>query len=256
MQQNTLGSENLTRRYNSGETKRKAINAAVDLFLQVGFQHTTIRDICIKAGISSGSLFNVYKDKEAILYDLVVYMFSNQFHGVRSLLGDGAAPVFLYALETSLQLAMAEQDENIREIYVMAYTLPTTSAYIYRQTTKELVSIFGKQLPDFDEEDFYECEIGTANMMRGYMSVPCDEKFTLENKIRRFLDLSLAAYRVAPPRRQDTIDAVLRFDLRSIAACTVRSVVEWMQTDVSLDGMAVDGNLSSRISEFKNEGKT
>ena len=37
-------------------------------------------------------------------------------------------PVFLYAVETALQLHIAELTEPLRERYVMAYTLPTTSA--------------------------------------------------------------------------------------------------------------------------------
>ena len=37
-------------------------------------------------------------------------------------------PVFLYAVETALQLHIAELTEPLRKRYVMAYTLPTTSA--------------------------------------------------------------------------------------------------------------------------------
>ena len=49
----------------------------------------------------------------------------------------GAAdPVFLYAVETALQLHIAELSEPLRELYVMAYTLPTTSAYLYRSTAE------------------------------------------------------------------------------------------------------------------------
>lgn len=174
-------------------------------------------------------------------------MFSSQFQGAQALLGDSFFPVQMYAIEAALQLAMTEQDENMRDIYLTAYMLPSTSAFIYHQTAKELSILFGERMPEYSEQDFFECEIGTGNMMRGYISIPCDETFTLEKKIHRFLDLSLAAYRVSETQRREAIDSVLLFDLRAIARHMIVSVMEWIQIGFP----AADENLSDRISEFK-----
>ena len=38
--------------------------------------------------------------------------------------------------------------------------------------------------------DFYESDIGSAAIMRGYMARPCDVYFTLERKLERFLQLT------------------------------------------------------------------
>ena len=80
---------------------------------------------------------------------------------------------------------------NLREIYIEAYTQKEASEYIFRETTKELHQIFGSYLPGLTLRGFYEMEIGSASIMRGYMAHPCDDELTLEKKLRLFLTMSL-----------------------------------------------------------------
>ena len=94
-------------------------------------------------------------------------------------------PVYAYAVETAIQLTLTELNENLREIYIEAYSLPDTSEYIYLHTTAELKQIFGENFPDDTESDFYEMEIGTAGLMRSYMARKCDIHFPLERKLSR-----------------------------------------------------------------------
>lgn len=83
-----------------------------------------------------------------------------------------------------------------------AYTLPSTSAYLYRSTAKRLEGIFGDYLPDAEAKDFYEIEIASTGMMRSFVAVPCDMYFTVERKIARFLECALKLYNVPPERRR------------------------------------------------------
>ena len=92
--------------------------------------------------------------------------------------------------------------EPLRKLYVTAYTLPSTSAYLYRSTAKRLEGIFGDYLPDAEAKDFYEMEIASAGMMRSFVAVPCDVYFTVERKIARFLECALKLYNVPPERRR------------------------------------------------------
>ena len=57
-------------------------------------------------------------------------MFDNQFDIADQVIGNSAKPVMLYAVETAIQLALAEINENIRDIYVQVYTQPDTVAMI------------------------------------------------------------------------------------------------------------------------------
>ena len=166
-------------------TQQKVLRSAVALFLEKGYIRTTTGEIATAAGIGQSSFFHVFPSKEALLLELVKRMFGGQFDlaGQHSGAED---PVFLYAVETALQLHIAELTEPLRELYVMAYSLPTTADYLYHSTTKRLQTIFAAYLQDAELKDFYEMEIASAGIMRGFMSVPCDLYFTPEAKITRF----------------------------------------------------------------------
>mgnify|MGYP007009176789 CR=1 FL=1 len=142
--------------------------------------------------------------------DLTEFMFDSQFSMARLMSNQQMMPVFVYALETSIQMALTEMNENLREIYIYSYTMPKPSEYIFQRTSTELYKIFGAYLPDYSESDFYEMEIGTAGIMRGYMAKKCDKYFTLEKKIQRFLEMSLTSYRVPLEEQKKAIGVVLR----------------------------------------------
>ncbi len=76
--------------------------------------------------------------------------------------------MFLYAVETALQLHIAELTEPLRELYVMAYSLPTTTDYLYHGTAKRLQTIFAAYLPDAEPKDFYEMEISVSWHYAGF----------------------------------------------------------------------------------------
>ena len=119
----------------------------------------------------------------------------------------------LYAVETAVQLHIAELTEPLRELYVTAYTLSSISAYLHRNTAKRLEGIFGDDLPDAEVKDFYEMEIASTGMMRSFVAVPCDMYFTVERKIARFLECTLKLCNVPPERRRGrrTIGRVGRY---------------------------------------------
>ena len=206
-------------------TQQKVLRAAVALFLEKGYTKTTTGEIARAAGIGQSSFFHVFPSKEALLLELVQRMFAGQFDlaGQHSGAED---PVFLYAVETALQLHIAELTEPLRELYVMGYTLPSTSAFIYRSTAARLQKIFGPYVPGAQPKDFYEMEIASGSIMRGFMSVPCDVYFTMEAKISRFLDCSLKLYDVPKEKRAAITAAVLRMDLHTMASGIIQKTVQ------------------------------
>ncbi len=205
-------------------TQQKVLRGAVALFLEKGYTMTTTGEIATAAGIGQSSFFHVFPSKEALLLELVKRMFSGQFDlaGQHSGAED---PVFLYAMETALQLHIAELSEPLRELYVMAYTLPTTSAYLYRSTAERLQTIFGAYLPNAQPKDFYEMEIASAGIMRSFMAVPCDLYFTAEAKTARFLDCALKLYDISLRKRRAVTAQVLALDLHTMAADIIQKTI-------------------------------
>ena len=197
--------------------RNKMLHAAIKLFLKNGYEKMTTASIAKDAGMTPSSFFAAFESKEELLLTLVKIMFGNQFESAGQFGGVSDDPVLLYSIETSLQIYITELSEPLREIYVMAYSLPTTSEYIYGSMAERLQKIFSKYIPDAEMKDFYELDIASAGIMRAYMAKPCDLYFTIENKLTRFLQSCLTHYSVPKEVQSQITDSVLKMDLRSYA---------------------------------------
>ena len=197
--------------------KKRILTVCVKLFLEKGYRRTTLAEIIEKADVSYSTFQNIFRAKDGVLTELVAFMFSNQFAMARSAAGAQLPPVYIYAVETAIQMTLTELNENLREIYIEAYTQKEASDYIFRETAKELQQIFGPYLPGRTARDFYDMEIGSASIMRGYMAHPCDAELTLEKKLRMFLTMSLRAYHVPEDEIQKTVDFITGMDIRAVS---------------------------------------
>ena len=197
--------------------KKRILTACVRLFLEKGYKGTTIAEILREADVSASTFQNIFHAKDGVLVELVEFMFSNQFRMARQMAGETLPPVYVYAAETAIQMTLTELNENLREIYLEAYTQPEAAEYIHQNTSTELYRIFSSYLPGYTESDFYELEIGSAGIMRGYMARKCDKYFTLERKLRRFLVMSLSAYKVPEEEQERVLAFVAGLDVRKRA---------------------------------------
>ena len=123
-------------RRDSSETKRKILTVCVRLFLEQGYKNTTVSQILDEAGVARGSYLHLFPTKDRILLELTETMFGGQFGVARSIAHSKLPPVYAYAVETAIQLTLTELNENLREIYIEAYSLPDTSEYIYLHTSR------------------------------------------------------------------------------------------------------------------------
>ncbi|MBD9220719.1 MAG: TetR/AcrR family transcriptional regulator [Clostridiales bacterium] len=219
--------------------KKRILTVCVRLFLEKGYKRSTLAEIIKKADVSYSTFQNIFRAKDGVLTELVEFMFSNQFAMARDEAGAKLPPVYVYAVETAIQITLTELNENLREIYIEAYTEKEASEYILRETAKELHGIFGSYLPDATERDFYNMEIGSASIMQGYMAHPCDEELTLEKKLRLFLTMSLRAYNVPKEEVEQVIRFVEGLDIRAIAEQVMQKLFKAlaMRYEFSLTGI-------------------
>ena len=216
-------------RYEKEESRKKILSACVRLFWVQGFRKTPPKQILQESGVSAGTFYNLYKSKAGVLMELTDFMFSQQFGIAGKLSAGGASPALVYALETSIQLALTELNENLREIYIEVYTQPDILERIRQKTTAELQRIFGPYLPECSASDFYEMDIGTAAIMRGYMERPCDLYFTLERKIECFLRMTLTVYHVPEAQISEILQTIAALDIRTIADSVIQRLFTALQ---------------------------
>lgn len=214
--------------------RNKLLHVAIELFLKNGYEKTTTAAIAKGAGMTPSSFFAAFESKEALLLILVKTMFSKQFESVGQFGGVSEDPVLHYSMETALQICIAELSEPLRDLYVTAYSLPTTSEYIYSSMTPRLQKIFAEYLPEAKLKDFYEMDIASAGIMRAYMARKCDMYFTIENKLTRFLQSSLTLYSVPKQVQAQITDRVLKMDLLAYAEQIIHKTVELAQAGIPL----------------------
>ena len=220
-------------------TEKRILQVCIKLFLEKGYKNASTTQIQNDAKVSCSSFQNIFKNKEGVLLELVKYMFKNQFGIARNALGEELSPVYVYGVETAIQLTLTELNENLRDIYVEAYTRETTLDYIQKETAKELKEIFGAYQPELTEKDFYQLELGTAGLMRGYMANPCTEDFTLEQKLNTFLTLALRFYKVPEDEIENVLAYIAGLDVRNLAQSVMEELFEKlaMRYEFSLEGL-------------------
>ena len=221
------------------QTEKRILQACVRLFLENGYRRTTMLQIFKEAQVSSGSFQNLFRSKDGVLLELVNFMFENQFGMARSVAGAELPPVYVYAAETALQITLTELNENLRQIYLEAYTQQRLLDYIQRATAKELHRIFGPYQPGLTEQDYYELELGTAGLMRGYMANPCTADFPLERKLEKFLTLALRGYKVPEEELKKVLSFLAGLDIRGIAQKVMEELFRQlaMRYEFSPDGL-------------------
>lgn len=164
--------------------------------------------------------------KENILAVLVEYVLQSQFDFAAKVVeGHSSDPVLFYAAETTLQLYMAESHEHIRDLYNAAYSMPKTSDIIQHAVTGKLERIFAEYRLELETKDFYELEIASGGVMRGFMTIPCNMYFTIDRKVARFIETTFLIYRVPQARIEEAVAFVKQFDFVTLAEQAVASML-------------------------------
>ncbi len=210
--------------------KNNILNVAAKNFLKNGYTNTTIKKITTEVGISTGSFNNIFQTKEDLLCELVSFVLGQQFSVTSKLIeGKTEDKLFFYAAETTLQLYIVEMNENLRDVYSAAYSLPKPSAMIQQTITGKWESVFKEHLPHLETKDFYKLEIATGGIMRGFMTIPCDMWFTMDQKVESFLKCTFKLYDVPEPKIREAIAFVNQFDFKTIAEKTIQGIIEFLE---------------------------
>ena len=211
--------------------KSKVLHASAKLFLDRGYTASTVRDIADAAEVNVSAMIRVVKNKENIMCELVRFVLEAQFEMAQTMLhGITEDKILLYAAETTLQLYMAESAEKIRELYNVAYSMPESFSVIMGTIAGKLQDIFGDHLPDLAPKDFYELEIATGGIMRGFMTVPCDLYFTIDRKVHRFIECTFRIFQLPEDKIKEAIAFVGQFDYPTLAQTAIDNMLSYLES--------------------------
>ena len=209
------------------ELHRKILTAATALFVQKGYEKTSLTDIAKLSGVSKRIIIYEMNSKEEILVHLVAKFLdgvTEASDSVSTKLTDDKLLIFM--ANEVLQIYMAEMNEDMRNLYLAAYSMPKTSEAVLRRRSEILFDKFGYLFPSFALKDYYELQIATMGIMRAYMSVPCDMYFTIEAKVDRLLSIMLKIYDVEKQKIDEVKEFIKKIDFESVSKNTVDAVFE------------------------------
>ena len=213
------------------EMKAAIISAAAQSFAEKGYNASALREIAADADVNIGSLLHIFGSKEEILAEIIQVVLNKQFEVTAEIIKDLTDDKLLfYATETVLQLHIVEMNENLRDVYSTAYSLPKSSSVIQHTITGKLENVFKEHLPQLETKDFYKLEIASGGIMRGFMTIPCDMWFTMEQKVESFLETTFLIYEVPKDKIKEAIDFVKKIDFESIANQTVKDIIEYFES--------------------------
>ena len=215
---------------NEAETKelyRKILTAATAMFMQKGFERTTLMDIAKLSGVSKRMIIYEMNSKEGILGLLVTRFLdgvTEASDAVSKKLTDDRVLIFI--TNEVLQLYMAEMNEDMRNLYLAGYSMPKTSEEVLKRRTNIMYEAFNEVFETFERKDFYETEIASMGIMRAYMTIPCDMYFTIEAKAKRLITMLLRIYKAEDEKVTEALEFIEKIDFEAVAKNAVQSVFD------------------------------
>ena len=199
------------------------------MFIDKGYSNTKIQDISKDCGVTYNEIYRMFVDKDTLLSHLVDLVIEHQFEFSNTFLKDKTNDkLYKYTFESVLQLYIAESKEHIREMYSVSYSMPSTTHKIYDFITSKLEDTFKEYLPNYSTKEFYELEMASAGIMRGYIINPCTMYFTMDRKIERFLQASLRIYRVPENKIEEVIEFINQFNMNKLAQEVLDTLYEYI----------------------------
>jgi len=213
--------------------KSRILSSALKRFLEKGYKNTTLKEIASDSNVVLGSLTHIFNSKEELVCELVNHVLEYQFEVANNILrGKSDDKTLIYAVEIVLQMHLAESSEHMREMYVTSYSMEKSSEVVYETITSKLEEIFKDYVPHLETKDFYEREIATGGIVRGFMSVPCNKYFTMERKIRSLIETIFLIYEVSKSKINEVINYVLEMDFEKITIETISSMEEYINNKI------------------------
>ena len=196
-------------------TRLAIIQVAIDLFFEKGFSNTTAAAVCRKADIGTGNLTFYFPTKEHILDVLVKMMCDYQWKMIEEATDEGKSSLLSYCLELATMAAISEENEQMHDFYVSAYSHPMTLENIRANDVEKMKQVFGQFCPEWTEEQFIEAEAVVSGIEYATM-MTTKHSAALPIRLEGALDAIMKVFNVPEELRKIKVQKVLAMDYRAI----------------------------------------
>ena len=197
-------------------TRLAIIQVAIQLFFEKGFSNTTAAAVCRGADIGTGNLTFYFPTKEHILDVLVTMMCDFQWKLIEEATDEGKSSLLSYCLELATMAAISEENEQMQDFYISAYSHPITLENIRANDVEKMKQVFGQFCPDWTEEQFVEAEAIVSGIEYATM-MTTKHSASLPVRVEGALDAVMKVFNVPEELRKTKVQKVLAMDYRAIA---------------------------------------
>lgn len=179
----------------SERVRRQVIDTAKRLFFEDGYDQTTLRQISTAAGVSHGSIYHHFADKEDIFLALVTEAFDEIQQITDRAFTEARDPYLRLSLKWAMLIMAASMDIRVAELLGIAYASKRISVEIVASSTLRHRNWFAELLPEWTENDFYAATL----LLKGAMAAVVEDKLSrdllsMEERIRSVLRMALFGF--------------------------------------------------------------
>lgn len=196
-------------------TRLAIIQVAIDLFFERGFSKTTAATVCRKADIGTGNLTFYFPTKEHILDVLVTMMCDYQWKLIEEATDEGKSSLLCYCLELATMAAISEENEQMHDFYVSAYSHPMTLENIRANDVEKMKQVFGPFCSDWTDEQFIEAEAIVSGIEYATL-MTTKHSASLPIRVEGALNAVMLLFGVPEELRRIKTQKVLAMDYRAI----------------------------------------
>jgi len=190
----------------SNNLKNKIVEVTRRLFVDQGYQKTTIRQIIEEAGINIGTLYHFFRDKEDIFLRGSEQTDIELVALVESLTKHEKDYVLKYAIYRALEFKMVEKSDKIAELYLESYSSWRMTQMVIPINMVRNKLYFHEYNKDFTKQDYYRISMALRGMRLMYIA---ERVHTGLNKFKEYtpfiIESALRAFNVPKKRRDEAI---------------------------------------------------
>jgi AcrR family transcriptional regulator len=141
----------MKREIHEAEVRKKIIRAARKLFMQQGYDSTTVRQIKEAAGVKTGTLYHFYQNKEDIFAVIVSESFFRVLERTKKLTQDNI--LLDLAAELAWHVYTMVLHVQSAELYLVSYNSQKIGSQLLSDQTERSLELFGQRLANWTTDD-------------------------------------------------------------------------------------------------------
>jgi len=171
-----------------------------------GYKATTIRQITEKAGITTGSLYHFFRDKEDIFLLVAFDEFREFVHVTDGIVGKDGDGILRYAFSIALELKVIDLSDAVAEVYLEGYLSWRITENMMPLLIQGAHSLFHTYNQHFTERDYYMRILAIRGARMNFIIERLNQgKISYETKCPFIMETSMTLFNVPRDRIRASI---------------------------------------------------